>query len=173
MPDPGSEPCACLRADSVLEECDALMASFGTRREVTSAQARGQRRRAEFSFLTKKTRGQHRKPGDAQRAAETNIRAVLDGQGSVCPCILPTFIQVVCLSTEFSWGFPGVLVAKNPPANAKEVRDTRSVPGSGRSPGEGNGNLLQYSCLENPMDRGAWWAAAHRPTKRLTQLSEQ
>ena len=39
--------------------------------------------------------------------------------------------------------------------------------------GEGNGNLLQYSCLENPMDRGAWWAAAHRPTKRLTQLSEQ
>ena len=169
MPDPGSEPCACLRADSVLEECDALMASFGTRREVTSAQARGQRRRAEFSFLTKKTRGQHRKPGDAQRAAETNIRAVLDGQGSVCPCILPTFIQVVCLSTEFSWGFPGVLVAKNPPANAKEVRDTRSVPGSGRSPGGGHGSPLQYSYLENPMDRGAWQTTVHEVTKSQIQ----
>ena len=169
MPDPGSEPCACLRADSVLEECDALMASFGTRREVTSAQARGQRRRAEFSFLTKKTRGQHRKPGDAQRAAETHIRAVWDGQGSVCPCILPTFIQVVCLSTEFSWGFPGVLVAKNPPANAKEVRDTRSVPGSGRSPGGGHGSPLQYSYLENPMDRGAWQTTVHEVTKSQIQ----
>ena len=49
-----------------------------------------------------------------------------------------------------------VLVVKNPPANAGDVRDTGSIPGLGRSPGEGNGNLLQYSCLENSMDRGAW-----------------
>ena len=46
-------------------------------------------------------------------------------------------------------------MVKNPTANAGDVRDPGSIPGSGRSPGEGNGNLLQYSCLENPMDRGA------------------
>ena len=48
------------------------------------------------------------------------------------------------------------LVVKNLPANAGDIRDTGLIPGSGRSPGEGNGNILQYSCLENPMDRGAW-----------------
>ena len=51
--------------------------------------------------------------------------------------------------------FPGVLVVKNPPANAGDLRDIGSIPGSGRSLGGGNGNLLQYSCLEHPMDRGA------------------
>ena len=53
------------------------------------------------------------------------------------------------------------LVAKNPPANAGDRRDVGSIPGLGRSPGEGHGNPLQYSCLENPMDRGAWWATVH------------
>ena len=48
-------------------------------------------------------------------------------------------------------------MVKNPPANAGDARDLGSIPGLGRSPGEGNGNPLQYSCLENPMDRGAWW----------------
>ena len=57
------------------------------------------------------------------------------------------------------------LVVKNLPANAGDARDTSLIPGSGRSPGEGNGNSLQYSCLENPMDRGAWWATVHRVTK--------
>ena len=47
-------------------------------------------------------------------------------------------------------------MVKNPAANAGDVREAGSIPGSGRSPGERNGNLLQYSCLENPMDRGAW-----------------
>ena len=51
---------------------------------------------------------------------------------------------------------------KNPPANAG---DPGSIPGSGRSPGEGNGNPLRYSCLENPMDRGAWWAIVHGVAK--------
>ena len=51
---------------------------------------------------------------------------------------------------------------KNPPANAGDVRDVGSVPGSRRSPGGGHGNPLQYSYLENPMDRGAWQAAVHR-----------
>ena len=55
-------------------------------------------------------------------------------------------------------GFPGGSMVKNPSANAE---DSGSMLGSGRSPGGGNGNPLQYSCLENPMDRGAWWAAAH------------
>ena len=50
------------------------------------------------------------------------------------------------------------LVVKNPSANAGDIRDVDSIPGSGRSPGDGNGNPLQYSCLENSMDRGAWWA---------------
>ena len=50
------------------------------------------------------------------------------------------------------------LVVKNPSANAGDVRDTGLIPGLGRSPAEGNGNPLQYSCLENPMDRGTWWA---------------
>ena len=62
-------------------------------------------------------------------------------------------------------GFHGGSVVKNPPANAGEAG---SIPGSGRSPGEGNGNPLQYSCLENPMDRGAWWATVHGVTKSLT-----
>ena len=50
------------------------------------------------------------------------------------------------------------LVVKNPPADAGDIRDTGSIPGLGRSPGERNGNPLQYSCLENSMHKGAWWA---------------
>jgi len=53
-------------------------------------------------------------------------------------------------------GFPGGAVVKSPPASAGEARVAGSIPGWGRSPGEGNGNPLQYSCLENSMDRGAW-----------------
>ena len=53
------------------------------------------------------------------------------------------------------------LVVKNPPANEGDLRDAGSIPGSGSSPGEWNGNPLQYSSLENPMDRGAWLATVH------------
>ena len=56
-------------------------------------------------------------------------------------------------------------VIKNPLAGAGNEGDAGSVPGSGRSPGEGHGNPLQYPCLENPMDRGAWWATVHGVTK--------
>ena len=52
-------------------------------------------------------------------------------------------------------------MVKNPPANAGDARDVSSIPGRGRSPEEGNGNPLQYSCLENPMGRGARWATVH------------
>ena len=59
-----------------------------------------------------------------------------------------------------------VLVVKNLPANAGDVRDSGLIPMSGRSPGGGHGNSLQCFCLENPMDRGAWWAAVCRVPKR-------
>ena len=62
------------------------------------------------------------------------------------------------------------LVIKNPPANARDKRDVGSMPRSGRSPGGGHGNQLQYSYLENSMDRGAWHAIVHRVTKNQTQL---
>jgi len=65
-----------------------------------------------------------------------------------------------------------VLVVKNLPTNAGDIRDAGSIPGSGRCPGEGNGNPLWYSCLENPMDRGAWWAAVHRVAKSWTRLKQ-
>ena len=61
-------------------------------------------------------------------------------------------------------GFPGGSVVKNLPSNVTDVRDAGSIPGSGRSPGGGHGNALQYSCLENPLDRGAWRATVHRIT---------
>ena len=61
--------------------------------------------------------------------------------------------------------FPGGSVVKNLPASARDAEDVGLIPGLGRSPGEGCGNPLQYYCLENPMDRGAWWAIVHEVTK--------
>ena len=61
-------------------------------------------------------------------------------------------------------------MVKNLPANAGDIRDMGSIPGSGRSPGGEHGNSLQYSCLENPMDRGAWRATVHRVAKSQTKL---
>ena len=61
-------------------------------------------------------------------------------------------------------------MVKNLPAEAGDVRDVCSIPGSGRSPRGGNGNPLHYSCLVNPMDRGAWWAIVHRVEKSRTRL---
>ena len=65
-------------------------------------------------------------------------------------------------------GFPDGSVVKNLPASERDVGDTVSIPGSGRFPEGGNGNPLQYSCLENCMDRGAWSAAVHGVTKSRT-----
>ena len=70
-------------------------------------------------------------------------------------------------------GFPGGTVVKNPSANAGDSRDVGLIPGSGRSPGVGNGNPLQYSCLENSMDRRCWWATVHGVTKSQTRLSRR
>ena len=82
------------------------------------------------------------------------------------------------LSTSFtvwlligSWkGFPGGPVVKNPPANAGDIRDPGSIPRMGRSSGGGHGNPLQHSCLENPVDRGAWWAAVYEVAQSQTRL---
>ena len=64
-------------------------------------------------------------------------------------------------------GFPGGTVVKNSPANAGDIRDMGSIPGSRRSPRVENGNPLQYSCLGNSMDRAAWWATVHGVMKEL------
>ena len=70
------------------------------------------------------------------------------------------------------WASQVVLVVKSPFANAGDLRDVGSIPGLGRSPGEGNGYPLQYSCLGNPMDWGAWWATVHRVAQSRTWLSD-
>ena len=63
-----------------------------------------------------------------------------------------------------------VLVVKNSPTDAGDARDAGSIPGLGRSPGEGHANSLQYSCLGNSVDRRVWWATVHRVSKSWTQL---
>ena len=64
------------------------------------------------------------------------------------------------------------LVVKNQPASTEDLRDMGSIPGWGRSPGGEHGNPLQCSCLENPMDKGAWWAMVHRVMKSKTGLKQ-
>ena len=66
------------------------------------------------------------------------------------------------------WGFPRGSVVENLPANAADSGDVGLIPGLGRFPEGGNGNALQYSCLENSMDRGAWWATVHGVAKNWT-----
>ena len=83
---------------------------------------------------------------------------------------------VFMLSCTSNWGFSSGTNGKKkkkkkkktPPANAGDTRDVGSIPGSGRSPGGGHGNPLQYSCLENPMDREAWQVVVHRVAKIQT-----
>jgi len=67
-----------------------------------------------------------------------------------------------------SVGFPAGSVVKNPPANAGDIRDVGLIPGLGRCPEGGLHNPFQFSCLEKPMDRGAWWATVHRVAKSRT-----
>ena len=75
-----------------------------------------------------------------------------------------------CVKMVTTLGFPGVLVVKNPPANAGVVRAMSSNPGSERSPGGGHGDSLQYSCLESRIFRGTWWATVRGVTKSLRVL---
>ena len=80
-------------------------------------------------------------------------------------------IFIFCVQMYIYKDFPSGSVIKDTLANAGDTGDRVWICESGRSSGEGNGNPLQYSCLENSMDRGAWWATVHRVTKRQTQLS--
>ena len=85
------------------------------------------------------------------------------GRGILCPYILVRVYNFMDLS---------VVYVSEVKASACNAGDLDSIPGSGRSPGEGNGNPLQYSCLGNPMDGGAWWATVHRVAKSWTRLSD-
>ena len=76
-----------------------------------------------------------------------------------------------CISLISSEGFPDGTLVKNLPANAGDTRDVDSIPGLERSPGGGNGNSLQYPCLENSMDTGIWWATNHRVIKSQARLN--
>ena len=93
-------------------------------------------------------------------------------------CIHYIFFHIIlhyilyCTILYFTLGFPGVTREKNPPANAGDIRDANSTPGLGRYPGGEYGNTRQYSCLHNPMLRGACWATVHRVSKSQTQLKQ-
>ena len=77
-------------------------------------------------------------------------------------------IRLICIVVQKKLAFQVALVIKNRAANAGDIRDVGLIPGFGKSPGGGYGNPLQYSGLENPMDRGAWWATVHGVTKNWT-----
>ena len=79
-----------------------------------------------------------------------------------------SWTQLKQLSSNSSSNILVVLVVKNPPASARDIGGVGSIPGSGRSPGGGNGNPLQYCCLGNPMERGAWWVTVHGVSKSWT-----
>ena len=115
---------------------------------------------------------------------ETNIMLCVNYRSILKKKVLHLLIEVpelsanfVCIfsisqQVHFTKGSQVVLVIKNSPASAGDIRDSGSVPGSGRSLGKGHGNPLQYSCLENPMDRGAWRAIVHGVTESWTQLKQ-
>ena len=79
-------------------------------------------------------------------------------------------LSIISVTITASLGFLGGSVVKNSPANPGDTRDAGSIPRLGKSPGGGNGNALQYSCPENPMDRAAWWATVHQVAKSQTGL---
>ena len=81
-----------------------------------------------------------------------------------------TFCFNINISQYSHWGFPGSTSGKNTPANAEDIKDVGSIPGSGRSPGGGHSNPVQYSYLGNPMDRRAWRAPVYRVVESRTQL---
>ena len=96
-----------------------------------------------------------------------------DGNLGACISNRCIFLYVIFISLHYYiWASQVTLVVKSSPVSAGDVRDKGSIPGSGRSPGGGHGNPLQYSCLENPMDRGAWCATVHRVAKSQTRLNQ-
>ena len=92
------------------------------------------------------------------------------GFGIVSKAEIDVFLELSSFFHEIPWAPQVALAVKNPPASAGEVRDVGSIPGSGRSLGGGHGDPLQYSCLENPRDEGAWWAAIYGVAQSWTRL---
>ena len=88
----------------------------------------------------------------------------------MCVCVCVCVCVCACVPVCVCMRFPDGSVTMNLPAKAA---DSDSIPGLGRSPGEGNGNLLQYSCLGNPKDRGVWQATAHGVTKEMDMTYQQ
>jgi len=78
----------------------------------------------------------------------------------------------ILIYSMYAGGFSGLKKTTNLPANEGDVRDAGSIPGLGKCPGEEHGNPLQYSCLENPTDIGAWWAIVHEVEKNQTRLKQ-
>ena len=93
-------------------------------------------------------------------------------QSCVGFCYTTVWISYKYAFIPSSWGFPSDSACKESTGNAGDTGDESSILELGRSPGGGNGNALQYSCLGNPMNRGAWWAAVQRVTKSQTQLND-
>ena len=109
-----------------------------------------------------------RAPSDIQKSTK-----ILHGD-DCSSGLAETFCKYMCLIAcipPSPQGFPGGTLVKNPPANAEDTRDAGSIPGSGSSPGEGNGYPLQHSCLGNPMGRGAWRATVYGVAKSRTRLT--
>ena len=86
--------------------------------------------------------------------------------------VITVYIYIYTHTHTYIWLSQVALVISNTPANAGDLRDAGSILGSGGSPGGGHGNPLQYSCLENPMHRGVWWATVHRVVKSRTRPSD-
>ena len=92
-------------------------------------------------------------------------------QGCGNKCLLFNLCAHVCFTVYiYIWASQVALVVKNPPAKGRDKRDPGFIPGLQRSPGGGHGNPLQCSCLENPMDRGAWWVTVYGVAKSRTRL---
>ena len=94
-----------------------------------------------------------------------NLKLLLKGKEATCADYLASLLSPSYIALGFSGGSEVKVSASN-------AGDLGSIPELGRSPGEGNGNPLWYSCLENPMDRGAWWAIVHGVAKSRTRLSD-
>ena len=102
----------------------------------------------------------------ALRTKESNPTRLGPSHTSRAPCLLSSPLNITLFCTR------ALRASQVAPANLGDIRDGGSIPGSGKSPGERNGNPLQYSCLEKPMDRGAWWAMVHGVTKSWTWLMQ-
>ena len=98
-------------------------------------------------------------------------RFLIQGKSMDCGCCstVPCSLTVTGGPMNLLWALQVARVVKNPSTNARDIRVVGSIPGLGRSPRGGHGSSRQYSCLENPMDRGAWWATVHRVAKCQTR----